>query len=1421
MVVANLYPGFNANSSLGQWETLVDLLCDRAASQPHQIYRFLLDGEQDEQCLTYAELDLQARAIATHIQSLPNTSTTGVVGERALLLYPPGLEFVAAFFGCLYAGVIPVPAYLPRNNRHQYRVKAIAQDAQALFMMTTSNSLESVRSSLASPGWYHSSQQIVWISTDSVSVDSTSAALAESWSRPGITEDNLALLQYTSGATGKPKGVMVSHHNLLHNLAQIYLGFEHNADSRGLSWLPPHHDMGLIGGILQPLFGGFPITLMSPVHFLQQPKRWLEAITRYGITSSGGPNFAYDLCIKKITSEQRATLDLSNWDVAFTGAEPVQLHTLEKFAQVFAECGFQQRAFYPCYGLAEATLFVTGGHKDKAPTIQSQPSSMMQDAATTVTLPRVSCGQPLLEQTVLIVDPKTCKVCDSKQVGEIWVAGESVAQGYWQRPDETATVFHASLASSSYGSLGMQPEASFLRTGDLGFLSEDALYITGRIKDVIIIRGQNHYPQDIEATIAQCHPALRQSHGAVFSVEDSGKNGQEPQEQIVVVQEIERTWIRKLKGTALASEMMDAIRAAVSHHHALQLGAIALVKPNSIPKTSSGKIQRQLCKASWLAGSLEGIIKAEDGGRKAEIKAEGRRQKAENSNSILSHPLTPPLPNSPSQFPNLKSEVQNSKAQSLIHWLQGYAEHHINSQLMDERRAIAPHILLDFGNQGLLGMQVPQSYGGLALGHVDTMQVLQQMGAIDTTLSLFVGLNNVLGIRPILKYGTAELQDELLPQLATGRELAAFALTEPEAGSNPRSIQSQAVPSDATDHPQWLLSGTKIWSGSAAWAGVINVFVQHHLADGTLAGISGFAVRKGSPGLRQGPEALTMGMRSMVQNTVYLDQVPVGTSQLLGHVGQGMSVAQDAMMYGRLAIASASVGGMKRCVQLMVRYSSRRSISTGRLLDNPVTLTRLNDITMAITAVETLVGQVAHRLDQGETIPVAVYTTCKIAAPELFWQAADTLVQTLGGRGYIETNIAPQILRDARVLRIFEGPTETLEMFLGARVAHVISQASDQDSNAVLPWLRDTLGVPSIADCLVEAVTRVRHEFGQLAGTGHFSATHASQHLTSQQWAFTWIGKLTTWAIFWAALENAFAHPFMVGKADSIQNRRELERSHQWVQQQFNHTLKQALWTATNQGTTPSSAHILDIAAAYETSIGNIEQASMGEERELDSWLKRDRDVHHPHQGLASVQGESESLVISESSRMRHTTLTTSEANDAKPSSNGLTLKSVQSWLVHWLSDRLKVEPAQINRQKSFADYGIDSVMAVELAQDLEDWLGEGASLDVTVAWSFPTIDTLAEYLSDNYLKHSFGPSSHSCNQPLETVQEAKTPVAGEFVAGFPDSSTSKLLKDNRNELSKSANGHYGLSKSDRATEAELAQLLAVEIAKVRQRGDR
>jgi acyl-CoA synthetase (AMP-forming)/AMP-acid ligase II len=565
------------------FSTLIELLSCRAQEQAEKrVFTFLRSGEIETGHFTYGDLHVQAQAIAATLQSITQP------GERALLLYQPGLEFIAAFFGCLYAGVVAVPAYPPRRNQNLSRLQSIATDADATVVLSTGSLLETLQASAQETLML---TELRWVATDTLNLE-----LAKQWQAPQIARDSLAFIQYTSGSTGDPKGVMLSHGNLLHNSATIQACFQTTADTKGVSWLPVYHDMGLIGGVLQPIYVGAQTILMSPVDFLQKPMRWLQAIHKYGATTSGGPNFAYDLCIQKATPEQIEKLDLSSWSLAFSGAEPVRGETLEKFAQTFAPCGFQKSTFYPCYGMAETTLIISGGDQATVPPILNvdavaleQHQVVMSRKPQDTDRQIVGCGQSPLDQQVLIVHPETLVPCAEDQVGEIWVSGESVAQGYWKRQQQTIETFQARLANAA------EDSPRFLRTGDLGFFHGGELFVTGRLKDVIIIRGQNHYPQDIERTVENSHEALRAGSGAAFAIDFKGA------ERLVVVQEVERSYLRKLN----VKEVVTSIRQSVAAQHGLDIFATVIVKTGSIPKTSSGKIRRHACRAEFLTGNLD------------------------------------------------------------------------------------------------------------------------------------------------------------------------------------------------------------------------------------------------------------------------------------------------------------------------------------------------------------------------------------------------------------------------------------------------------------------------------------------------------------------------------------------------------------------------------------------------------------------------------------------------------------------------------------------------------------------------------------------------------------------------------------------------------------------------------------------------
>ncbi|WP_424102088.1 AMP-binding protein [Moorena producens] len=1265
-------------------------------------YIFLQSGETESGSFTYGELDRQARAIAAHLQSMQ--------GERALLLYPSGLEFISAFMGCLYAGVVAVPVYPPRRNQKLSRLLSIVNDAQADVALTTTSILADIEQR-----WEEEAElaQLTLVATDTIVADS------QEFAPLSVKQSSLAFLQYTSGSTGKPKGVMVSHGNIIHNQQMIHQAFGHSEQSIVVGWLPLFHDMGLIGNVLQPMYLGIPCILMPPVAFLQKPIRWLKAISKYRATTSGGPNFAYDLCLKKIQPEQLASLDLSSWDLAYSGAEPVRAETLKQFGQKFANCGFNYSAFYPCYGMAETTLFATGGNKNNLPVIQGVKAAeheqnliVESEISSDESRRLVGVGHPHLDTTVIIVNPESLTPSEPGQVGEIWVRGGSVTSGYWNRPQATQETFQGYLKDSG--------EGPFLRTGDLGFFSNGELFFTGRLKDLIIIRGRNHYPQDIELTVENSHPSLR-SHGcAAFSVERHGE------ERLVVACEVERTYLRKLN----TEEVVSAVRHGIWMQHELKVYGVLLLKTGSIPKTSSGKIQRHACRQDWRDKQLNLVGEWIENELVEPITSEQRSDESftEKTTNFM------PTQNNGHKVLTSQDTASQSRADELLEWLRDYASFRINSRLIDERRCIPPHIVLDFGNRGFFGLQVPFKYGGIGLNNVDTLRVIEQLGAIDQTLTLFVGNHNVLGVRPIMKYASLAQKEQLLPNLATGREIAAYALTEPGAGSNPRAISARAIPNP---NGGWLLEGSKIWSGSAAWSSVINIFVQQLDPHGKPMGISGFIVPQRTKGLRIGPEALTMGMRGMVQNAIFLDGVSVTPEQLLGKAGAGMKVAQDAMMHARLGLAAGCIGGMKRCAQLMLRYGERRSISTGRLLDNPVTLVRLRDLTAAITVLENLVFTTAELLDRGYSIPEEVYTACKTSGPEFFWQAADNLIQLLGGRGYIETNIAPQICRDARVFRIFEGPTETLNMFLGSRVI--------RKPEELYQFLSKTLEVPEVAERLKNATAEISD---RLRNKSRFWEEH-----TALRWAYVCTGELATWAILLAAVKRNL-------KQLSSES---LQIAATWAELQFEQKLQLVLMGTPGEMVGYDAENITARIEDYAKKIGDIEQTMAGVDHELDDFLRQTSTV------------KSNKNLDLELTHYQETANVAVEPKTYQPLDNQdvYTYDQIGSWIENWLAKQPGIQRETINRQTSFADYGIDSVLAVELVQALEDWLQ--TSLDATTLWNFTTIESLAQYLAsktstkEHYLETSPSGQEETKTTTLELEKplenKIETSIAEELVA--------------------------------------------------------
>ena len=563
---------------------LIELLALRVAQTPDKVaYRFLTDGESSAIEWSYRDLDRNARRVASALGSERR--------GQALLLYPPSLDYIAAFFGCLYAGVTAVPAYPPDPSRLQRtlpRLRAIAADSRADVLLTT----DAVSKLVSMFG-----AQAPEITTcQSIATDTLTSELDE-FEPATAGSDALAFLQYTSGSTSNPRGVKLSHGNLLHNLEMVRRGFELDESSNGVIWLPPYHDMGLIGGILQGLYTGFPITLFSPLAFLSRPMRWLEAIDRYRATVSGGPNFAFELCVRKSTPEQRASLDLSCWKVAFCGAEPIRETMLSEFSDAFATAGFDKKAFYPCYGLAEATLIVTGGAADKPPVVDNidhrqLESGIRAPAGNERSCQLIGCGQALGDQEVVVVNPATRTLAQPGQVGEIWLCGPSVSSGYFNEPSVGDDPFRGHLAGTE-----QTDPSSFLRTGDLGYLQAGELFVTGRCKDLIIVRGRNIYPQDIERTLEVTDSRVRPGCSVAFA-----SQGIDGQDGVVALVET-RKGIPKDELAVL----VETLAAEVNANHQLDLLDVAIVSGGTIPKTSSGKVQRSLARTEYESNQLVSV----------------------------------------------------------------------------------------------------------------------------------------------------------------------------------------------------------------------------------------------------------------------------------------------------------------------------------------------------------------------------------------------------------------------------------------------------------------------------------------------------------------------------------------------------------------------------------------------------------------------------------------------------------------------------------------------------------------------------------------------------------------------------------------------------------------------------------------------
>jgi acyl-CoA synthetase (AMP-forming)/AMP-acid ligase II/alkylation response protein AidB-like acyl-CoA dehydrogenase/acyl carrier protein len=1181
----------------------------RAATQPDELaFTYLRDGEEIGETLTFRQLQQRALALAAQL------AARHPVGSRAILLDPLGLDFFIGFFGSMYAGLIPVPAALPSRQRGMHRLRSITFDCKPACLLSSRPLLHKLGPLLQS--------DLGVASLDQIAIDEAPAAPSSGWTPFQSSPKDVALLQYTSGTTGLARGVMVTHANLLYNQQQIEHCMGHDKNTIVLSWLPLFHDMGL-GTVMQCLWLGVHGVVMSPSAFVQKPLRWLTNISRFRATLSGAPDFAYDLCVRQVDLAECGNLDLSCWKSAFNGSEPARPSTIERFNSRFGPYGFQRSSYKTVYGLAEATLLVTSEGPGEPPVIRHFATPAQDgNESRQGSRARVSCGRPWLGTRVVIVDPETLQICRPGREGEIWVGGQSVCAGYWDKSAESESTFRACTADG---------DGPFLRTSDLGFLEGGGLYVTGRLKDLIIIRGVNHYPQDIEATVSECHPALEPQHCAAFAVE--GEDG----EQLVIVQEVRRSALKHLD----TDDVFRAIRGAVSRGHSLHTGAIILIRPATLPRTSSGKVQRRLCARAYHAQTL------------AQVAA-----------------WVPTGPGS-SRESRMPTELDRSRAADrLIDWVRKNMPERIGWNRGAESTISQP-LVVELGKQGLIGMQIDPRFGGLGLGHFEVTRVLEQLAAIDLSLCLFIGLNNALGLQPIAGHGTEELKQGLLPRLVAGAAFAGFAFMEPGGGNSAGTFTAIAR-ADRGGH--WRLFGTKCLHGQSQRATVVNVFVRHE----DSPAVSAFVLAEDASGLHIANDGFRVSVvAGLAQDTVVLDGVLVDTNQLLGNFGAGMDVARQAMLQTRLAVAAACLGAMKRCAQLARRYSPYSTRIQGKLTPNPVTLSRFGSLAARVTTLEALVYRIARAMDMQAAVPAEAFAICKIAGPELLLRAADDLMQLGAQRGADEMQRLSTLYGQAGFLRTLDGPPEPVSELVGGLVM-------EGEGKALHELIAVTCGAPDVVPMLDRVASSLRQRL---------SKSPVALTRRAQRWSHTRAGELTTWIVLIAAVEGTRR------EAPS----QELARAANWARAQFEFALSTVELSTPSELVALDASDVADAFAAYARTIGDLDDDHSAEPADAPPPM----GYWEPMSGIHSVPRSS--------------------PRDGVAAASAFSRAELSDFIIGWLSRRVRIPVSKIDRARSFADHGFDSMAAVELAQALSDKLS--MQFDETLLWNFATIDDVLDYL--------------------------------------------------------------------------------------------
>lgn len=844
---------------------LLDVLRYWCSAVPENIvYRFILDGDDDVVSLTYKQFDERVRAVAAKLASQV------VPGQRAIMMYQSSMDFMISFFACHYAGVIPVPAYPPRRNRRMGRINAIADDCDAAIALTSAEVIKRKDGMIED---CNSLKRIPWLATEEVPIE-----LASDWVRPDLDTDDIGLLQYTSGSTGSPKGVVLTHRNLIANFRYISEAFQLDRGSDGTTWLPPYHDMGLIGGLLVSLYQGSTSVVLLPVHFLTKPIRWLRTISKYRSAVSGGPNFAYSLCLNRIDEEDCEGLDLSSWKVAFNGAEPIRADTLDAFTRKFEPYGFDHKHHYPCYGMAETTLLVTGAVVQDPPICRAfSKEALAEHRVVHVDLDSddakvlVGCGKPLEDENVIIVHPETRRQLAEDEIGEIWIQSESVGNGYWNKEEETEKVFQATLDGDD--------DEFFLRTGDLGFFDEGELFITGRLKDMIVVRGVNRYPQDIEATVELSSSRLHSGGAAAFAI-DSWER-----ERLIVVCEVDRQRVE-----TNWQEVIASIRSNVTEEHDLPPDGIILVRAGSIPKTSSGKIQRSACRKDYLEKKLLVVSQWLAWEKHDHLQAERPRVRP-------------------------KPEVDDALLQVVIHHVKQVAQERAKSIDADT------NIVIDLGLDSLERLQIANSiedhFGGRFPD--DVLQEIETIGEVAAAIKEYIGdqpINIDLLQDSIVGNGKkkgpipeAHYKIDQMPEFVRVQQLRS--VLESTGVRNPFFSAHEGVISDTTS-----IDGRELVSFSSY--NYVNLSGNPEVSAAAKNAIDTFGTSASASRLVSGEKTIHKNLeREMaaflgVDDTVMMAGGHATNESVIGHlVGSGDLIVHDALAHNSI-IQGAELSGARR-----------------------------------------------------------------------------------------------------------------------------------------------------------------------------------------------------------------------------------------------------------------------------------------------------------------------------------------------------------------------------------------------------------------------------------------------------------------------------------------------------------------------------